>query len=128
MVLLGIDSVAIRDVRGVSVMLLEVLRMHGMNERMAKRMSDEFEFRKLLTEIDFVSGLKDLSQDSLEIPNEVKAKQGMKEYVYDEFDDVMYDTDDGASISRKEGDIETQMGDEEVKNDNDVDWKHYCAN
>nr|GEZ18506.1 hypothetical protein [Tanacetum cinerariifolium] len=49
-----------------------------------------------------------LSQDSLEKPKEVK----MEEHMYDEFDDVMYDTYDGASISGYESDLETWMGDD----------------
>ncbi|GJS25157.1 hypothetical protein Tco_0453789 [Tanacetum coccineum] len=59
-----------------------------------KRLSDEFKFRKLLIEID----------------------HGMEELLY-------YDTYDGASISRKEGDIETWFADEEVDQDIDVEWQ-----
>nr|GEU59126.1 hypothetical protein [Tanacetum cinerariifolium] len=70
--------------------------------------NDEFEFKKLLKDIDFAFELEKLSQDSLEKPKEVK----MEEHMYDEFDDVMYDTYDGASISGYEADLETWMGDD----------------
>ncbi|GKC10254.1 hypothetical protein Tco_1001864 [Tanacetum coccineum] len=64
------------------------------------------------------------NQDSLKKPKGVKDEHGMEEHVYDEFDDVMYDTNDGASTSGKEVDLKTWMGDGEVEQDNDVDWQH----
>nr|GEW80524.1 hypothetical protein [Tanacetum cinerariifolium] len=33
-------------------------------------------------------------------------------------------SDDGASISGNEGDLETRIGDEEEEEDNDVNWQH----
>ncbi|GJW98981.1 hypothetical protein Tco_0180789 [Tanacetum coccineum] len=43
------------------------------------------------------------SKDSLKLPNDIDFEQGMEELLY-------YDTDDGASISGKEGDLETWFG------------------
>ncbi|GJZ64337.1 hypothetical protein Tco_0620758 [Tanacetum coccineum] len=62
-----------------------------MNEKRANRMSDEFEFRKLLAEIDNRFGLKNSSQD------------------------------DGVSISEKEEDLETLVEDEEIDELDDED-------
>ncbi|GJY45028.1 hypothetical protein Tco_0433241 [Tanacetum coccineum] len=78
-----------------------------------KRMSDEFEFKKLFATIDYEFGLENSTQDSLELANDVQAEQGMEEHLYDEFNGVIYDTDDDASISGKVGDLETWLGDEE---------------
>ncbi|GJT66933.1 hypothetical protein Tco_1018413 [Tanacetum coccineum] len=72
-----------------------------------KRLNDEFEFRKLLEEIDHVFRLDNSSQD-LEFPNE-----GMEELLY-------YDIDYGASINRKEGDLETWFSDEEPEEISDM--------
>ncbi|GJW39628.1 hypothetical protein Tco_0065473, partial [Tanacetum coccineum] len=65
-----------------------------MIENRKKRLSDEFEFRTLLGEIN----------------------HGIKELLY-------CVTDDGANISGKEGDLETWFGDEEVDQENDVEWQ-----
>ncbi|GJS23248.1 hypothetical protein Tco_0451880 [Tanacetum coccineum] len=56
------------------------------------------------------------SKDSLKLPNDVDFEQGMEELLY-------YDTDDGASISGKEGDLETWFGVKEVDQDIYVEWK-----
>ncbi|PWA41920.1 hypothetical protein CTI12_AA549650 [Artemisia annua] len=77
----------------------------------SKRLSDEFEFRRLLVEIDQEFMGEDSSEDSLEAT-----------YVV-EFDDAYYDdTSDGCTISGKEGDLHTWISDQEVKKGKDVDW------
>ncbi|GJS35385.1 hypothetical protein Tco_0533767 [Tanacetum coccineum] len=78
-----------------------------------KRLIDEFEFKKLLAEIDYVFGLENSSQDSLEFPYEIDFEQEMEEllnYGPNEVDFeqrmeelLYYDTDDGASISGRKG-------------------------
>nr|GEY53932.1 hypothetical protein [Tanacetum cinerariifolium] len=62
-----------------------------MNEKRAKMMNNEFEFRKVLAKIEFEFRLENSSQDSLELPNDVKPEQGMKDHLHDEFNSVMYD-------------------------------------
>ncbi|PWA65083.1 hypothetical protein CTI12_AA258010 [Artemisia annua] len=77
----------------------------------SKRLSDEFEFRRLLVEIDQEFMGEDSSEDSLEATDVV------------EFDDAYYDdTSDGCTISGKEGDLHTWISDEEVDQGKDVDW------
>nr|GEX40099.1 hypothetical protein [Tanacetum cinerariifolium] len=97
-----------------------------------KRLSDKFEFRKLLAEIDHEFGLDNSSQDSLEFSNDVDLddvifddvdfQQGMDDvYFEQDIDELLYygpnkvdfkqgmkeilyyDTNDGASISGKSG-------------------------
>ncbi|PWA44826.1 hypothetical protein CTI12_AA523050 [Artemisia annua] len=77
----------------------------------SKRLSDEFQFSRLLEEIDQEFMEEDSSEDSLE-----------STYVLD-FDDVYYDvTSDGCTISGKEGFLHTWISDEEVDQGIDVDW------
>ncbi|PWA76603.1 hypothetical protein CTI12_AA234720 [Artemisia annua] len=77
----------------------------------SKRLSDEFEFRRLLVEIDQEFMVEDSSEDSLEATDVV------------EFDDAYYDdTSDGCTNSGKEGDLHTWISDEEVDQGKDVDW------
>jgi hypothetical protein len=77
----------------------------------SKRLSDEFEFRRLLVEIDQEFMVEDSSEDSLEATDVV------------EFDDAYYDdTSDGCTISGKERDLHTWISDEEVDQGKDVDW------
>ncbi|PWA91638.1 hypothetical protein CTI12_AA023690 [Artemisia annua] len=77
----------------------------------SKRLSDEFQFRRLLEEIDQEFMLEDSSEDSLESTDVL------------DFDDAYYDdTSDGCTISGKEGDLHTWISDEEVDQGKDVDW------
>ncbi|PWA80291.1 PDDEXK-like protein [Artemisia annua] len=77
----------------------------------SKRLSDEFEFRRLLVEIDQEFMGEDSSEDSIEATDVV------------EFDDAYYDdTSDGCTISGKEGDLHTWISDQEVEQGKDVDW------
>ncbi|PWA66303.1 hypothetical protein CTI12_AA328520 [Artemisia annua] len=75
-----------------------------------KRLSDEFQFRRLLEEIDQEFMVEDSSEDSLESIDVL------------DFDDVYYDeTSDGVTISGKEGDLHTWISDEEVDQGIDVE-------
>ncbi|PWA76468.1 hypothetical protein CTI12_AA235150 [Artemisia annua] len=77
----------------------------------SKRLSDEFQFRRLLEEIDQEFMVEDSSEDSLESTDVL------------DFDDAYYDdTSDGCTISGKEGDLHTWISDEEVDQGKDVDW------
>ncbi|PWA84380.1 hypothetical protein CTI12_AA159680 [Artemisia annua] len=77
----------------------------------SKRLSDEFEFRRLLVEIYQEFMVEDSSEDSLEATDVL------------DFDDAYYDdTSDGCTISGKEGDLHTWISDEEVDQGKDVDW------
>ncbi|PWA66746.1 hypothetical protein CTI12_AA324910 [Artemisia annua] len=77
----------------------------------SKRLSDEFQFRRLLEEIDQEFMVEDSSEDSLESTDVL------------DFDDAYYDdTSDGCTISEKEGDLHTWISDEEVDQGKDVDW------
>ncbi|PWA56307.1 hypothetical protein CTI12_AA421490 [Artemisia annua] len=79
----------------------------------SKRLSDEFQFRRLLEEIDQEFMVEDSSEDSLESTDVL------------DFDDAYYDdTSDGFTISGKEGDLHshTWISDEEVDQGKDVDW------
>ncbi|PWA49281.1 hypothetical protein CTI12_AA481420 [Artemisia annua] len=77
----------------------------------SKRLSDEFQLRRLLEEIDQEFMVEDSSEDSL-----------YSKYVLD-FDDAYYDdTSDGCTINGKEGDLHTLISDEEVDQGIDVDW------
>ncbi|PWA56993.1 hypothetical protein CTI12_AA411040 [Artemisia annua] len=77
----------------------------------SKRLSDEFQFRRLLEEIDQEFMVEDSSEDSLESTDVL------------DFDDAYYDdTSDGFTISGKEGDLHTWINDEEVDQGKDVDW------
>nr|GEV31357.1 hypothetical protein [Tanacetum cinerariifolium] len=77
--------------------VIEKIVDHNVNdvvvkELMEKRLSDKFEFKKLLAEIDHEFGLDNSSQDSLEFLNlvdfdDVDFEQGIEELMY-------YDTDD----------------------------------
>ncbi|PWA45148.1 hypothetical protein CTI12_AA513730 [Artemisia annua] len=79
----------------------------------SKRLSDEFQFRGLLEEIDQEFMVEDSSEDSLESIDVL------------DFDDAYYDeTSDGCTISGKEGDLHTWISDEEVDQGKDVDWTH----
>ncbi|PWA52790.1 transposase, MuDR [Artemisia annua] len=74
-------------------------------------LSDEFQFRRLLEEIDQEFMVEDSSEDSLESTDVL------------DFDDAYYDdTSDGCTISGKEVDIHTRISDEEVDLGKDVDW------
>nr|GEV65740.1 transposase, MuDR [Tanacetum cinerariifolium] len=53
----------------------------------------------------------------------VKAEIGIEEHLYDNFDRVMYENN-GTSISGKVWDLKTCLGDEKVKQENDVEWQH----
>ncbi|PWA56308.1 DNA helicase, UvrD-like, C-terminal [Artemisia annua] len=77
----------------------------------SKRLSDEFQFRRLLEEIDQKFMVEDSSEDSLESTDVL------------DFDDAYYDdTSDGCTISGNEGDLHTWISDEEVDQGKDVDW------
>ncbi|PWA58579.1 hypothetical protein CTI12_AA361660 [Artemisia annua] len=77
----------------------------------SKRLSDEFQFRRLLEEIDQEFMVEDSSEDSLESTDVL------------DFDDAYYDdTSGGCTISGKEGDPHTWISDEEVDQGKDVDW------
>ncbi|PWA88450.1 Electron transport accessory protein-like domain-containing protein [Artemisia annua] len=77
----------------------------------SKRLSDEFEFRRLLVKIDQEFMGEDSSEDSIEATDVV------------EFDDAYYDdTSDGCTISGKEGDLHTWISDEEVEQGKALDW------
>ncbi|PWA52915.1 transposase, MuDR [Artemisia annua] len=79
----------------------------------SKRLSDEFQFRRLLKEIDQEFMVEDSSEDSLESTDVL------------DFDDAYYDdTSDGCTISGKEGDLHTWISDEEVDQEKDVDWTY----
>ncbi|PWA65591.1 hypothetical protein CTI12_AA334540 [Artemisia annua] len=68
-----------------------------------KRLGDEFQFRRLLEEIDQEFMVDDSSEDSLESTDVL------------DFDDADYDDiSDGVTISGKEGDLHTWISDEEV--------------
>ncbi|PWA65324.1 hypothetical protein CTI12_AA325110 [Artemisia annua] len=69
----------------------------------SKRLSDEFEFRRLLVEIDQEFMVEDSSEDSLEATDVV------------EFDDAYYD-------DTSDGDLHTWISDEEVDQGKDVAW------
>ncbi|GJU63690.1 hypothetical protein Tco_1245525 [Tanacetum coccineum] len=125
----------------------------GNNEKRERRINDAYMFRNLLEEIDFklvygteimkgklsqekisqeeVVGelnetfdniIEKLSQDHVEMPSEV-VEQRMNDHVHNEIDGVIYDTNIDASISGKEGDLETWMWDEMDQRDNEFDWK-----
>ncbi|GJU71012.1 hypothetical protein Tco_1262417 [Tanacetum coccineum] len=88
-----------------------------------KRLSDEFEFRNLLAEIDHEFGLDNLSQDEQDVSNDAN----FDDVVFDDvsFDDEMeellyYDTDDGANISGKSRDVPTWFSDKDVDQGIDV--------
>nr|GEY95177.1 hypothetical protein [Tanacetum cinerariifolium] len=118
-----------------------------------RRINDAYMFRNLLEEIDFelvyvteimkwklsqeklsqeeVIGelnetfdniIDKLIQDHVEMPSEA-VEQRMNDHVHDEIDGVIYDTNVDASISGKEGDLETWMWDEMDQRDNEFDWK-----
>ncbi|PWA71624.1 hypothetical protein CTI12_AA253300 [Artemisia annua] len=77
----------------------------------SKRLSDEFEFRRLLEDIDQEFMVEDSSENSLESTDVL------------DFDNAYYDdTSDGCTISGKEGDLHTWISDEEVDQGIDVDW------
>ncbi|GJZ11927.1 hypothetical protein Tco_0546686 [Tanacetum coccineum] len=60
----------------------------SMNEKRNKRLSEEFQFRKMLFDIDLTFGL-DFSHKTLEMKNEVKAEQEMEEPVHNDFHPLM---------------------------------------
>jgi hypothetical protein len=77
----------------------------------SKRLSDEFQFRRLLEEIDQEFMVEDSSEDSKESTNVL------------DFDDAYYDdTSDGVTISGTEGDLHTWINDEKVDQGIDVEW------
>ncbi|GKD99574.1 hypothetical protein Tco_1387558 [Tanacetum coccineum] len=90
---------------------------------LTRRLSDEFEFRKLLAEIDNVFGLDNSSQDEQDVSNDVS----FDDVAFDDvsFDDVeiYYAIDDSASISGKSDDVPTWFNDEDVDQGIDVEWK-----
>nr|GEW38207.1 hypothetical protein [Tanacetum cinerariifolium] len=57
-----------------------------------KRLSEEFQFRKMLFDIDLTFGL-DFSHKTLEMKNKVKAEQEMEELVHNDFHPLMYEDD-----------------------------------
>ncbi|GJW28296.1 hypothetical protein Tco_0045171 [Tanacetum coccineum] len=64
----------------------------SMNEKRNKRLSEEFQFRKIFFDIDLTFGL-DFSHETLEMKNEVKAEQEMEEHVHNDFHPLMYEDD-----------------------------------
>nr|GEX45655.1 hypothetical protein [Tanacetum cinerariifolium] len=64
----------------------------SMNEKRNKRLSEEFQFKKMLFDIDLTFGL-DFSYESLEMKNKVKAKQEMEEPMHNDFHPVNYQQD-----------------------------------
>nr|GFB28389.1 hypothetical protein [Tanacetum cinerariifolium] len=64
----------------------------SMNEKGNKRLSEEFQFRKMLFDIDLTVGL-DFSHKNLEMKNKVKAEQEMEEPVHNDFHPLMYKDD-----------------------------------
>nr|GEW25081.1 integrase, catalytic region, zinc finger, CCHC-type, peptidase aspartic, catalytic [Tanacetum cinerariifolium] len=66
-------------------MIEEIVEYHDVNDAVGKQFDNE----SRNYEIEFEFGLDNSSQDSLELPNNVKAEHGMKEHLYDEFDGVM---------------------------------------
>ncbi|GJV07811.1 hypothetical protein Tco_1345467 [Tanacetum coccineum] len=100
-------------------------------EDRTRRLSDEFEFRKLLAEIDHVFGLDNSSQDEQDVSNDVSFDDVIFDDVsFDDvaFDDVSFDdyyaTDDSASITGKSDDVPTWFNDEDVDQGIDVEWKN----
>ncbi|GJV51352.1 hypothetical protein Tco_1447093 [Tanacetum coccineum] len=84
----------------------------------AKRFSEEFKFKKLLFEIDF-----EFEHDT-EVPSEA-VEHGIDDHVHDEIDGVMYHMNSDASISGKEGDLETWRRYEMDQQDNEfLVWNH----
>ncbi|GKE47141.1 hypothetical protein Tco_1478399 [Tanacetum coccineum] len=53
-----------------------------MNEKRNKGLSEDFQFRKMLFDIDLTFGF-DFSHETLEMKNEVKAKQEIEEHVHE---------------------------------------------
>ncbi|GJW23838.1 hypothetical protein Tco_0037649 [Tanacetum coccineum] len=78
-----------------------------------KMLSDELDFKKLWKRLTMCLGMDELFYYG---PNEVDFEQGMEELLY-------YDIDYGASISRKEGELETWFSDEDVDSGIDVKWQ-----
>ncbi|GJR25940.1 hypothetical protein Tco_1102172 [Tanacetum coccineum] len=64
----------------------------SMNEKRNKGVSEDFQFRKMLFDIDLTFGL-DFSHETLEMKNEVKAEQEMEEPVHNDFHPLMYEDD-----------------------------------
>nr|GEU98207.1 hypothetical protein [Tanacetum cinerariifolium] len=64
----------------------------SLNKKRNKRLSEEFQFRKMLFDIYLTFGL-DFSHESIEMKNEVKAKQEMEEPVHNDFYPLMYEDD-----------------------------------
>nr|GEW01993.1 hypothetical protein [Tanacetum cinerariifolium] len=64
----------------------------SMNEKRNKRLSEKFQFRKMLFDIDLTFGL-DFSHETLEMKNKVKAEQEMEEPVHNDFHPLMYKDD-----------------------------------
>ncbi|GJY23107.1 transposase, MuDR [Tanacetum coccineum] len=88
-----------------------------MIEDKTKKLSGEFEFRKLLAEINHEFRLNNPSQDEQDVSNDV---------VFDNvsFDDLLYyDTNDGAIISGKSKDVPTWFSDEDVDQGIYIEWQ-----
>nr|GEV32402.1 hypothetical protein [Tanacetum cinerariifolium] len=69
----------------------------SMNEKRNKRLSEEFQFRKLLFDIDLTFSL-DFSHETLNMKKEVKSKHEMEERMHNDFHPLMYEDD----LSQKE--------------------------
>nr|GEW64135.1 hypothetical protein [Tanacetum cinerariifolium] len=64
----------------------------SINEKRNKRLSEEFQFKKLLFDIDLTFGL-DFNHETSKIKNEVKAEHEMEEPVHNDFYPLMYKDD-----------------------------------
>ncbi|GKA37347.1 hypothetical protein Tco_0723912, partial [Tanacetum coccineum] len=64
----------------------------SMNEKRNKGLSEDFQFRKMLFDIDLTFGL-DFSHETLDMKNKVKAEQEMEEPVHNDFHPLMYEDD-----------------------------------
>nr|GEY09412.1 hypothetical protein [Tanacetum cinerariifolium] len=95
----------------------------SMNEKRNKRLSEEFQFRKMLFDIDLTFGL-DFSHETLMMKNEVKAKQEMEEPVHNDFHPLMYEDD----LLQKEDPVNYQQdpyhGEDEAKENAELFDEH----
>nr|GEU84118.1 hypothetical protein [Tanacetum cinerariifolium] len=64
----------------------------SMNEKRNKRLTEKFQFRKMLFDVDLTFGL-DFSHETFDMKNKVKAEQEMKQPVYNDFHPLMYKDD-----------------------------------
>ncbi|GJW73730.1 hypothetical protein Tco_0133100 [Tanacetum coccineum] len=92
--------------KGKGVMIEEIMD-HDVNDVVGKEFdSENGNSRKL--PLEFPPPCK----DSIKLPDDVEFEHGMEDNLYDDFDSVMYDTNNGTSISGKVWYLETCLRDE----------------